>query len=330
MSDAPAVGGAVGTAPGKVILLGEHAVVYGRTALAAAVDRHVVVTVTPRPGQAQLVADPAIVRAGPTDPSEKLAAALERAAAVLGLPLEGFEVSVHSDLPVAVGLGSSAAFSVALIRALGHFFGHRLDAPTVCGHAFELEKLFHGFPSGIDNTVATYGGAIAFKRNASVRPLVLGRPMPLVIAIGRTPRETQKTVTALRQRWEADPARYESWFDEIDDLVTEAEGLVAAGALDGLGILMNRNQNLLERLGVSTEELDRMVALARAHGACGAKLTGGGGGGAVICLCPEDRERLVGAFAREGWFAFAADIRRRDRGDDAVSDDVAEHARPVA
>ncbi len=330
MSEAPTAGGGVGTAPGKVILLGEHAVVYGRTALAAAIDRHVMVRVTPRAGRARLVADPAIVRAGPADPSEKLAAALDRAAAVLGVPLEGFEAAVRSDLPVAVGLGSSAAFSVALIRALGRFSGRPLDDPTVCAHAFEIEKLFHGFPSGIDNTVATYGGAIAFKRNASVRPLVLGRPVPLVIAIGRTPRETQKTVTALRRHWEEDPARYESWFDEIDELVTEAEGLVAAGTLDSLGILMNRNQSLLQRLGVSTEELDHMVALARTHGACGAKLTGGGGGGAVICLCLEDRERLVGAFAREGWHAFAADIRRQDRGDDAARDDVAEHARPLA
>jgi len=284
VSDGPAARGAVGKAPGKVILLGEHAVVYGRTALAAAVDRHVVVTVTPRHGRACLVADPAIVRAGAPDPSDKLAAALARAAAVLRVPLEGFEASVRSDLPVAVGLGSSAAFSVALIRALGRFFDCRLDDPTVCAHAFEIEKLFHGFPSGIDNTVATYGGAIAFKRNASVRPLVLGCPVPLVVAVGQTPRETQKTVTALRQRWAADPARYESWFDEIDALVTEAEGLVATGALDALGVLMNRNQSLLDRLGVSTEELDRMVARAGADGGPGAPVTGGGGGGAVICL----------------------------------------------
>ena len=295
-------------APGKVILLGEHAVVYGRTALAASIDRFVEVSIAPAASAQLMEARQAVPLP-----------ALERAAELTGLDPASITACAAADLPAGVGLGSSAALSVALIRALARFAGQSLSDAVVCARAFEIEKIFHGFPSGIDNTVATYGGLIAFRRGDTVKPLATARTIPLVIALGRAPRETQQAVRGLRERWESSPALYEQLFDEIDCRVNEAQHAIAAGDLPMLGALMNANHRLLQRLGISTEELDELVALARDAGALGAKLTGGGGGGAVICLCDADRERLVERFTRAGWRAFATDIAQRggDGADDA-------------
>ncbi|HVM97916.1 MAG TPA: hypothetical protein VMT89_16090, partial [Candidatus Acidoferrales bacterium] len=142
--------------------------------------------------------------------------------------------------------------------------------------------------------------------------------LPLVVACGRSPRQTQAAVRGLCERWQREPDRYEDWFDEIDWLSDLAEHAIVSGRLGTLGGLLNANHKLLQQLGVSTDELDAMVALARSHGALGAKLTGGGGGGAVICLCREDRDNLIRAFAEAGWNAFPADIQPAARGDHAV------------
>jgi len=295
------------SAPGKVILLGEHAVVYGRAAIAAAVERRVEVTLRPAAGAA---------RFDPEDDS-RLAAALARAVELVGGPARDFVVTIASDLPRAMGLGSSAALSVALVRALAAQAGRHLEVAELSSLAFEIETIFHGTPSGIDNSAAAYGGLIAFRRSRNgavrVRPLSTACAVPLVVALGREPRATQTTVGALRQRRAADPQRHERLFDEIDRLVAAAERAVIAGDLAELGILMNSNHGMLHTLGVSTDELESMVTLARRAGALGAKLTGGGGGGAVICLCPEGREQLVAAFARAGWQAFLTDIAQKGR-----------------
>jgi mevalonate kinase len=352
---------ACATAPGKVILLGEHAVVYGRTALAAAIDRHVTVHVgwTDNPAQSEVGGarreplgdrnrnrcEPEMHRqafalrlskhelAGTSSSSDpRLPDALARAAEIVGVPLEGLVASVFTDLPVAMGLGSSAALSVALVRALADFAQRPLDDAAVCAGAFEIEKIFHGFPSGIDNTVATYGGLIAFTRGAAARRLQVRCALPLVVALGRAPRRTQQTVTALRRKWEVEPAACEPLFDEIAALVDAAEPAIAAGDLPTLGAAMNANHAVLKRLGVSTDELEQMVSLARAHGALAAKLTGGGGGGAVICLCDDGRADLVDAFKHAGWQAFATDIGTPQRGAHAADSTgyVDQHTDPRA
>jgi hydroxymethylglutaryl-CoA reductase len=305
-----------GRAPGKVILLGEHAVVYGHTAIAGSIDRHVAVRVrTARRGR----------RATPARHGDRIgidartAAALRCAGALLEVDTARLDVSIASDLPPAVGLGSSAAVSVALVRALASFAARRLDDAAVCAAALELEKLFHGFPSGVDNSAATYGGLIAFQRG-SVRRLTALAPLRVVVALATAPRQTRAVVAALRQRRARDRARHEALFTGIDALVREAEHAIGAGRFDLLGRLMDCNHELLRVLGVSTPELDAMVDLAAAHGALGAKLTGGGGGGAIICLPGDDRARLLDAFAAAGWQAFTATIGPRRMESHATDD----------
>lgn len=283
---------------GKVILLGEHSVVYGRPALAAGIDRRLEATVA-RAAETSVVSDVS---------DSRLAEAVAEAARMSGLAGEGFTVEIRSELPPAAGLGSSAALGVALVRALAALAGENLPPETVCLRAFEIEKIFHGFPSGIDNTVATYGGLLRFQRDRPLRGLAPVKSIPLVVAIGREPRETGRVVRALRQRWEERPSVYEAWFDQIGALVAEAEAAIGRGDHVELGRRMNENHDVLARLGVSTAELDEMVRLAREQGALGAKLTGGGGGGAVICLHEGDRAALVAAFQRRGWRSFAAEL----------------------
>lgn len=315
---------ASGRASGKVILLGEHAVVYGRPAIAATIDRGVDVVLTSAPGPARFV----------TEDDPRLASALARAVELVGCDADGYAIRVRSDLPRAMGLGSSAALSVALVRALADRSARRLRTDDVNAIAFELEKIFHGTPSGIDNSIVAYGGLIGFHRDSSggarVRELGAGRLVPLVVALGRAPRQTKSVVSGLRERWQSDPAAYESRFDEIGWLVADAELALTRGDLGELGILMNTNQGLLHGLGVSTDELEAMVSLARTRGALGAKLTGGGGGGAVICLCPDEPERLIDSFARTGWQAFVSMITNGGRGADGRDDTASTERRDAA
>lgn len=302
-----------GRAPGKVILLGEHAVVYGRPAIAATIDRWVEVELKPLPNAATRSVD-----------DDHLAAALTRAAHCVGVDVSGLTVQIASDLPRAMGLGSSAAVSVALLRALAARSGRHLHRAELNAFAFEVETIFHGTPSGVDNSAVAYGGVIGFRQATDGRPQVralsMAHTVPLVIALGRTPRQTKQTVAALRQRWAADLDTYERRFDEIEWLVIDAERAIAHGDLEELGLLLNTNHALLHGLGVSTDEIETMVTLARARGALGAKLTGGGGGGAIICLCGDRRESLVQAFTSAGWQAFATDITDGGRGADGRND----------
>jgi len=301
---------ASGRAWGKVILLGEHAVVYGRTALATAIDRQVHVRLSPRRGTVR-VAQSGIVLSLPEEIEERdprLARALARAAELFRVPTGDLEVHISSDLPPGVGLGSSAALSVSLVRALAEWTGSSLDDAEVCARAFEVERIFHGFPSGVDNTVATYGGLVAFRQGHDPRRLTPPRPLPLVIALSREQRETVRVVASLHERWTAAADRHEALFDIIGHIAAGGERAISVGDMESLGSLMTHNHAVLRRLGVSTGELDEMVDLARRSGALGAKLTGGGGGGAAICLGETDRTRLITAFDREGWTAFSADV----------------------
>jgi len=300
---------ASGSAWGKVILLGEHSVVYGRRALASAISRQVEVQVTDlysaalhengRNGAEDLLA---------ADP--RFRAAVVRAAELLELDAGDLRIHVESNLPAGVGLGSSAAVSVALVRALAAYAGAECCQAEVCAHAYELERIFHGTPSGIDNAAATHGGLFVFRRGEPPLQLGVPRPLPLVVAVGKTPRQTQRAVAGVRERWQAQRAVYEAIFDAIDALVGVAGAALAGGDLIGAGSAMNENHELLRRIGVSTEELDELVRVAREGGALGAKLTGGGGGGAVICLCEtlDAAELLARRCARSGWDAFTTSI----------------------
>jgi hydroxymethylglutaryl-CoA reductase len=293
---------------GKVILLGEHAVVYGRHAIAAPVP----LAIRARAEDARDGTSLTIPRWGielhlgqhgehPASFLQSLALILDR----LGLGDRSFQIDVHASVPRAVGLGSSAALAVAVIRALDLHCRLGLADAEVSALAFECEKIAHGTPSGIDNTVATYGRPILYRRGDPplIRALELAEPLPLVVGFSGTESLTAKTVARVRSAWERHPARYERVFDEIDTLTLHALDALEARDLGELGELMNLCQGQLNALQVSTPAIEALVQIARDQGAAGAKLTGSGGGGSVIALCPDGGERVMKAMQDAGYRA---------------------------
>jgi mevalonate kinase len=272
-------------AAGKVILLGEHAVVYGRPALAAGIGLGLTVEVAAGEGPLRVETDrPALA----DDP--RPARLVEEAAALVGLDPARLVLRVRSELPPGAGLGSSAALAIAVLRALSAVAGRSLVRDDELRLGRQLEAIFHGHPSGIDPAAAALGARpFRFVRGESpvVTPLAFARPLPLVVAHGDRPRSTGAAVGGLRARWEAERERYERLFDEIAALVDAGARAAEGGDLPALGRALDQNQAVLERLGVSAPEVEALVAAARRAGALGAKLTGGGAGGAVIALTPE-------------------------------------------
>lgn len=289
------------TAPGKIILAGEHAVVYGRPAIAVPVwERVAQATITPLPaacGCTILAPDIkrrfGLARAAATEP---LAVVTRLTLAHLNVePNPDWQIEVRSQLPIASGLGSGAALSTALVRAIYAHLGHTPDPAAVSALVYESERFYHGTPSGIDNTVIAYGMPVWFIKGQPPATFQACRPLTLAIADSGVSAPTKATVGDVRQGWQQDAARYERWFDEIGELVQAVRAAIEIGDLPALGQLFNRNQAVLAQLGVSSPRLEQLITAARTAGAYGAKLSGGGRGGNLIALIDPARADTVTA-----------------------------------
>jgi mevalonate kinase len=311
-----------GRAPGKVILFGEHAVVYGRPALAVPVTQ-VQAEAVVEPGErgtgltivATDLGETIAVRDAPAD--HPLAAAARLTLVKFSLDNPDWRVTVRSTIPIASGMGSGAAVSAAIVRALAEAAGRdqgsgirrqetgdRIQEPGVrdspassfqlpvssfqpadiSALVYEVEQLHHGTPSGIDNTVVVYGQPVYFVRGQPPQTFHIGRPFTLVIADTGIHSPTKIAVGDVRRAWEQQPARFEGLFDGVAAVVEAARTTIADGQPARLGPLMDQNHALLQEIGVSCPELDALVAAARAAGAAGAKLSGAGRGGNMIAL----------------------------------------------
>ena len=304
------------SACGKVILLGEHAVVYGRAALAVplplAVEARVVDAddgvqlLIPRWGVEQRLPAPG---GHATGAAGILAGLLAR----LDLTDRAMTVEIFPNVPRAMGLGGSAALAVSVVRALDVHFRLGLSAADVNAHAFECERAAHGTPSGVDNTIATYGAPLLFRARPDAAPecdeLPLGKPLPLVIGLSGKESLTATSVAQVAAAWRRNRVRYDSVFDQMDSLARAAADAARDGALADLGELMNLCHGYLNALQVSSPELEALVHIARRQGAAGAKLTGGGLGGAMVALCPDGGEDVAAAFKKAGFEALTFEIR---------------------
>jgi len=296
----------MGTAAGKVILFGEHAAVYGRHALALPVPGAVTVNIKPSSGGTSM-AIPAwgIARNINHDIATGIDAAIGLILERLQQPLIDYAIRVDSTLPPGMGLGSSAAIAVAITRAFCRYLDLDVDDERVNAIAFECEKLAHGTPSGVDNTLSTYGMPMLFRNDGTlhVATLTLAEPPPLLIAVSHETGLTSEQVAGVRRRYERSPQRYNAIFDEIDELSRSGADLLQAGNYDELGLLMNICHGLLNALEVSTPQIEDIVMIARRAGAVGAKLTGAGGGGSVVVLCPTEPHRVREALQDAGYRA---------------------------
>jgi mevalonate kinase len=291
------------SAPGKVILFGEHAVVYGQPAIAVPVTQvRAKGIITPLiqgpPGAIQIEA-PAIGLHANLDElaaDDPIGAALAGAFAALGVEQPpAFKLKVTSTIPVASGLGSGAAVSVAIIRVVAAFLGHPLADDQVSEIAFEVEKLHHGTPSGIDNSVVTYAQPVYFIKDRALETLKVAAPFTLVIGDTGVSSPTRDAVGDLRAAWQADPRHYDSIFAAVGDIARQARATIESGDTGALGPLMDANHGHLQTMRVSSRELDALVEAARAAGALGAKLSGGGRGGNMIALVDESTADAVAA-----------------------------------
>lgn len=303
---------------GKIILLGEHAVVYGSHAIAAPVPLAVRATVQ---DTSSGVVDMLIPRWGVEyrlnrDPAHR--DSFQRSLGIifdtLGLIDASVRIEVFPNVPRAMGLGGSAAMAVAVIRALDRHFELDLSDAQVNALAYRCEEVAHGAPSGVDNTVATYGKLVLYKRALppegapTIRELTIPRSIPLVIGVSGKESLTARSVGNVRQAWQRNPVLYENIFQQIDQLTLQGVEAMQQYDLEHLGDLMNICHGLLNALRVSSRELEELVQIAREHGALGAKLTGGGGGGSMIALCPHDRERVIAAMRDAGYQAMEVDL----------------------
>lgn len=294
------------TAPGKVILVGEHAVVYGRPAIAAPVWQCVATAVVraSSPGSGISISAPDIDRrfslqeAGDDEP---LGVIVRLVMAHLGMQdlLPDLHIELHSDIPIAGGLGSGAALSTALVRSLFAYFGHVAEPAVVSAIVYESERFYHGTPSGIDNTVVAFGQPIWFIKGQAAEPFWPGVPITLIIADSGVRSPTKETVGAVRRLWEQETTRCEAIFDAIAGLAQQARRAMEQGDLQALGQIFDANQALLESLGVSLPVLERLIGSARRAGALGAKLSGGGRGGNIIALVKPERVDVVSAALQE-------------------------------
>jgi mevalonate kinase len=281
------------SAPGKVILFGEHAVVYGRPALAVPVTQlqaRVTVSENSRGGiwveapNINLSSD--IARLPNDHPLAKIIYSV--LSSLNNSQPPACTIYIQSTIPVASGLGSGAAVSVAILRALSGYLGQPFTDEEVNKLAFEAEKLHHGTPSGIDNTVVTYCKPVYFVKGRMVKTFHVGTPFTLVIGDTGISAPTKESVRSVRNLWKTNKNRWEKVFDRVAEIVWDARQAIERGDLVDLGKLMNANHDLLQKMTVSSPELDRLVDAAIKFGAYGAKLSGGGRGGNMISLVKKE------------------------------------------
>jgi mevalonate kinase len=298
---------------GKLILLGEHGVVYGRPALAASLPRAAEASAEPAARPAlevdtwKVAFDADAVQAG--EQAEQLRHAFCALLDTYG-ERPALRVRARMLLPDSAGLGGSAALSVAIIRAIDDALGVQRDGTAVADAALAAERVFHGTPSGIDTTMSASSGVAQFRKGAPLEQLALARKLTFVVGHSGEPGRTLHTVASIRRQHERDPRKVDQVFDSMEALVANGKSALASGELWRFGQLMVLNQKLLAGLLVSTARLEEMCQVAIAAGALGAKLTGGGGGGCMIALCESaaQAEAVQAAIVALGRNAFIAEV----------------------
>jgi mevalonate kinase len=277
------------SAPGKIILFGEHAVVYGHPAIAIPVNEvsaTVIVETSQVPGI--WIEAPGIglsAEISTLESTHPLSAAITITLDAINAPPPlALRIKIVSTIPVAAGLGSGAAVSIALIRAISSHFCISLPDKNVSALAFQIEKIHHGTPSGIDNTTITFGKPLFFIKGKAMELLKVGKTLTFIIGDTGVSSPTRKAVMDVRSLREKEKNLVDSLFHEIEILTLDAKDEIKNGNPAALGELMNKNHSLLQQLSVSGKELDLLVQAANKAGALGAKMSGGGRGGNMIAL----------------------------------------------
>lgn len=308
------------SAPAKIILFGEHFVVYGNPAILASIDRRITVSAKKaKEGKVTIKSD---IAAGEFEGSTfKLIEGVNARNALDPLYFAakhaldarkqkaGLEITIKSDIPYGVGLGSSAASLVATIAAIESLLG-RPDKKKICESAIEAERIIHKNSSGADCFVSTFGGLIHYSRGGGFKKVESKTKLPLVIGDTGIKHNTGELVSSVRKLKEANQMAFGGLMSQAKDICNQALVALGSGNVEQLGVLMNESQFLLERLGVSHEKADEIIDVAKSSGALGAKMTGAGGGGAIIALAAtkEESANIAAEIKAAGFAAFEVEI----------------------
>jgi mevalonate kinase len=320
--------GIVASAPAKVILFGEHFVVYGEPAIVLAIDRRAYATVDRSEDKRVHVRSANLNLKGYFEDEvfkveqgdvreaklrfEPVKLAVEKVLAAHKSDT-GLDIEINSTVPVAAGLGSSAAVVVAVTAAVGALLNVKMSKEDIFRVGLEAEKLVHGTPSGVDPAIATFGGALLFQTDTGFKALEVKTNIPLVVGDTGVERSTRVQVEKVRNLMDNYPQIAEPMRKAAREIVLRAIDALRANDLKTLGDLMNINHALLYGVGVSDESLEWLINAAKKSGALGAKLTGAGGGGCMIALAEDDKlEDVLQGIMRAGGRPFMA--RKTDEG----------------
>ncbi|MBI2184894.1 MAG: mevalonate kinase [Thaumarchaeota archaeon] len=282
-------------APGKTILIGEHFVVHGAYALAAALTKGVTVQAEPFT-TSKIISEQGRLRADSLedapDPLKPIAAAVQATLRHLD-ENRGVALTITSDLPRASGLGSSSAVAVASVAATATSLGHQLTKQELAELASVSEKMVHGNPSGVDVAVAIHGGLMLFKKGSTVKPVHLHGTVDLVVGVSGVERRTKVMVEEFAKMKNKYPNSFMGMVNSSSKFSQLAAESLVKRDLETVGSVFNYQHTVLKTFGMSTDLLDKMVEEALRGGALGAKLTGAGGGGSIIALPPNSRAGQV-------------------------------------
>lgn len=287
---------------GKVILFGEHFVVYGAEAIVAGISEFTECRLETTPGVPGLQVDdqrPAVPGYITQKRDEqKQAHQLVLDHLHIDVSKDGLKAFLGGPLVPSSGIGASASDVVALSRALSELYGLKLSEDQVNQSAFAGECGYHGTPSGVDNTAATFGGLISYRRESGksiFNPIKFEQPLYLVVVGTGITASTTTVVSDVRKMKESDPQTFSRLCHNYNHLVSQAREALQKGNLKAVGKLMNANHDLCRDLHVSCKELEAIVRTCRGYGALGAKLSGTGRGGIAVALAEskEQRDRIV-------------------------------------
>lgn len=300
------------SAPGKVILSGEHFVVHGSYSLAAAINKRVSVSIKQTAGKSRVVSDGLTSPLSSNDGSFRAVKTV--ATKILNIIPKSenvpLEISIVSEIPPGSGLGSSAAVSVATAAAMSSFFQLSLNNEDISEIAFHGEKAVHGNPSGIDNQACLRGGLILFRKNSATKSVRIEKPIKLLIVFSGKKRSTSRLIEKVARRRTEFPNYFQKLVSSASDLSLELVDSVESGDTHKIGSLFTIAQSELSWIGVSTNRLESLIDFVLSqHAVLGAKLTGAGGGGSIIAAIQEGSgDNVLNAILPRYHFSFVTEI----------------------
>jgi mevalonate kinase len=304
------------SAPGKIIIFGEHAVVYGYPAIAAAIDLRARCSISTTSRRINYISTPDLFPNEAFHLNRNVPPSLKALEYLVNYIVEerdfqkGIEIQITSKIPPSAGLGSSAAVMVSLAASLYYLTDKNLDLQRVNDAAFEAEKIIHSTPSGIDNTISTFGGGIRYEEGKMKKLPIKMDTSSLIVINSLIPRNTRDLVNKVKEKYNSNEQKFKTIFEEIQNITDEGEKELAQGNIEKIGYLMTKNHELLNEIGVSHPRLEQIVKKLNQYGSLGSKLTGAGGGGCIISVFDdqENAKQAINKFTDQGLEVFISNI----------------------